>query len=105
VIGRKRSTFGQLGAGLALGAALILAGCGGTALDSESLEAEVSEYLHKSLHEDVKSIDCPSEEPVDPGRIVDCTVTLKGGQKKVIGIEIVNKDADIRVAHYRGANE
>jgi hypothetical protein len=99
-----RSLSALLGA-TALLAALVFAGCGGTALDAVSLEEEVTEYVEKSLHEDVKSVDCPSGEPVDPGRVVKCEVVLKGGAKKVAEIEITDKKADLRVKHYGGTNE
>jgi hypothetical protein len=98
--------LGRLGCVLAVGAVVMLvAGCGGTTVDSQSLEETISAYLQKSLHENVKSVSCPSDQPVDPGLIVKCDVTLKDGTEKVAAIEITNKDADIRVAHYGGSNE
>jgi hypothetical protein len=98
-----RSLPALLGVTALLG--LVAAGCGGTALDSGSLEVEVTEYARKSLHERVESVDCPSGEPVEKGRVVKCVVTLKGGGSKVAAIEITDEKADLRVKHYGGANE
>ncbi len=71
-------------------------------IDSQKMEETLSAYLQKSLHEDVKSVSCPSDQPVDPGLIVKCDVTLKEGKEKVAAIEITNKDADFRVSALRG---
>jgi len=81
----------------------VATGCGGTVLEAEGVEIEVGDYLRKSLHENVESVECPAGEPVEAGRVVECDVTLKSGQRKVVSIEIVNEDADIRVAHYGGS--
>jgi hypothetical protein len=108
VIGQKgeRMSFGRIGGvlGLLLAAA-VLAGCGGTVLDSTAIEEQVDAYVENSLHESVKSVDCPSGEPVDPGLIIKCDVSLKDGGKKVASVEITNKDADFRIARYGGSNE
>jgi hypothetical protein len=86
-------------------AAVFAGGCGGTVIDSTGMEETVSEYLEKSLHEDVKSVDCPSDQPPDPGLIIKCDVALKGGTKKVASVEVTNKDADFRIKQYGGSNE
>jgi hypothetical protein len=97
--------YGLLGA-MAVVAMLALAGCGGTVVDSTAMSEDLkSTYLEKSLHESVKSVDCPSNQSVDPGRIINCDVTLQGGAHKVLTVEITTKEADYRVKHYGGANE
>jgi hypothetical protein len=98
-----RSLPALIGATALLG--LLVAGCGGTSLDSSGLETEVAEYARKSLHERVESVDCPSGEPVEKGRVLKCVVRLKGGGSKVAAMEIIDKKADVRVKHYGGANE
>jgi len=98
-----RSLPALLGATALLG--LLAAGCGGKTLDSSGLETEVAEYARKSLHERVESVDCPSGEPVEKGRVIRCVVTLKGGGSKVAAIEITDEKADVRVKHYGGVNE
>jgi hypothetical protein len=84
---------------------VFVAGCGGTVIDSTGMEETVQEYLEKSLHEDVKSVECPSDQPPDPGLVIDCHVTLKGGEAKVATVEVTNKDADFRIKRYGGSNE
>jgi hypothetical protein len=98
-------SFPALLAAAVVSAALAFAGCGGTVIDATSMEETVAAYLRNSLQEDVKSVDCPSGEPVDPGLVIDCEVTLKGGEKKVAAIEVTNKQADFRVKRYGGTNE
>ena len=88
-----------------LAAALFVAGCGGTVVDATAMDEDLTAYLEKSLHEDVKSVDCPSDQSVDPGRIIKCDVTLRGGAHKVLTVEITTKEADYRVKRYGGANE
>jgi hypothetical protein len=82
-----------------------LAGCGGTVIDSTGMEETVQEYLEKSLHEDVKSVDCPSDQPPDPGLVIDCDVTLEDGKTKVAAVEVTSKDADFRIKQDGGSNE
>jgi uncharacterized protein DUF4333 len=86
-------------------AALAFAGCGGTVIDATSMEETVDDYLVKQLNEDVKSVSCPSDQPVDPGLEIDCDVTLKGGEEKIATVEITNEKADFRIKHYEGSNE
>ena len=90
---------------LAVASMAFVVGCGGTVIDSTGMEETVQEYLEKSLHEDVKSVDCPSDQPPDPGLVIDCDVTLKDGKAKVAAVEVTNKEADFRIKQYGGSNE
>jgi len=99
------SRFNALLGAVALVAALLFAGCGGTVIDVTTMEEDIAAYVEKTLDEDVKSVDCPSDQPVDPGLKFKCEVTLKGGKVKEATVEVTNKDADYRIAHYGGANE
>jgi hypothetical protein len=90
---------------LAAASMAFAAGCGGTVIDSTGIEETVQEYLEKSLHEDVKSVDCPSGQSPDPGLVIKCDVVLKGGETKVASVEVTNKDADFRIKQYGGSNE
>jgi hypothetical protein len=100
-----RRFYGLFGA-LALVALLTMAiGCGGTVVDATAMNEDLTAYLEKSLHENVKSVDCPSDQPVDPGLVIKCDVTLQGGAHKVLTVEITTKEADYRVKHYGEANE
>ena len=85
--------------------AVFAVGCGGTVVDSTAMEEDIAAYVEKSLHEDVKSVDCPSDQPVDPGLKIRCEVTLKDGKVKVATAEVTNRDADYRIAQYGGSNE
>jgi hypothetical protein len=100
------SLFPRLVAIAAVAAAVFfIASCGGTVVDATAMDEDLTAYLEKSLHENVKSVDCPSDQSVDPGRIIKCDVTLQGGAHKVLTVEITTKEADYRVKHYGGANE
>jgi Asp-tRNA(Asn)/Glu-tRNA(Gln) amidotransferase C subunit len=91
-------------AGVVLIAAFAV-GCGGTVVDSTAMEEDIAAYIEKTQQEDVKSVDCPSDQPVDPGLEIRCEVTLKDGKVKVATAEVTNKDADYRIARYGGSNE
>jgi Domain of unknown function (DUF4333) len=100
------SFFGRLAAVAVVAAAVFfIASCGGTVVDSTAMEEDLTAYLEKSLHERVKSVDCPSDEPVEKGLVIECEVKLEGGDEKPLTVEITTKEADYRVKHYGGANE
>jgi hypothetical protein len=97
-----RRFYGLLGA-LAVIAALV--GCGGTVVDSAAMEEDLTAYLERSLHKDVKSVDCPSDQSVDKGLTFQCDVKLDGGGESPLTVEITSEEADYRVKRYGGANE
>lgn len=86
---------------LALAAAA--AGCGGTVVDRAKLEATMRQSLEGSLHEKIKSVECPSDQPVDPGSTFTCDVSFTDGQRKAATLEIRNKDADISIVGLKPA--
>jgi len=87
---------------VALGAAaFVLTGCGGTVIDDVKAADTIQSYLEKSLDEDVRSVDCPSDQPVDPKSTFDCEVTLAGGERKIATVEILNENADFGVVDYK----
>jgi hypothetical protein len=90
---------------LAAASMVFVVGCGGTVIDSTGMEETIQEYIEKSLHEDVNSVDCPSDQPPDPGLVIKCDVSLEGGKTKVAAVEVTNKDADFRIKQYGGSNE
>jgi hypothetical protein len=71
-----------------------LAGCG-TVVDKEKLEDTVQASLEKSIHEKIKTVECPSDQSVDPGATFTCTVTFSDDRREVATLKIRNKDADI----------
>lgn len=94
--------WGALAAAAAVAlAALLVAGCGGTVVDDVGMADKLRIYLETSLHEKVRSVDCPSDQPVDPGSTFDCEVALAGGERKIATVEIRNEDADWAVADYK----
>jgi Domain of unknown function (DUF4333) len=82
-------------------AALAVVGCGETVVDDVKTADTLQRYLERSRGEDVRSVDCPADQPVDPKSTFDCEVVLVGGQQKVITVEISNEDADFGVVDYK----
>jgi hypothetical protein len=83
---------------LALAAAVLSVlteGCGQTVVDSEKLEDTVQASLEKSIHEKIQGVDCPSDEPVEPGATFTCEVIFSGGRREVATLKIRDEDADI----------
>jgi hypothetical protein len=84
-----------------LAVALVSAGCGGTTIDDAKMEDTIQHYLEKDLHEDVKSIDCPSGEPVEANNRFDCAVVLDDGKKMIVTVKIRDTDANFDIVDYR----
>ncbi len=94
---------------VALFAALLLAGCGETVVDSAKTEEQLQASLSKSLGEKVSSVECPSGQKVEAGATFTCSVKLSGGKTETVTLKIRNKNADISVIKLTeggsGANE
>ncbi len=86
-------------------AALPLAGCGGTVLDTTKTEEQLQASLSKSLHEKVSSVDCPSGQEVEAGATFTCSVKLSSGETRTATLKIRNKDADVSVIHLSGTSQ
>jgi uncharacterized protein DUF4333 len=97
---RSLSFYGSLAAAAAL-AGTVIFGCGGTVIDDAKTADTIQSYLEKSLNEDVRSVDCPSDQPVDPKSTFDCEATLVGGEQKIVTVEIRNEDADFIIVNYK----
>ena len=78
-----------------------VAGCGETVIDDAKNEAMLEEYVEDSLGKKVSTVECPSGVEVEKGATFECTVTLAGGERETATIEVLNEDADIRVADLR----
>jgi Domain of unknown function (DUF4333) len=74
--------------------AVALYGCG-TVVDRAKLQDTVQASLEKSIHEKIKSVECPSDQSVDPGATFNCTVIFSDDRREVATLKIRNKDADI----------
>jgi hypothetical protein len=88
-------------AALLLAVALVAAGCGETQIDDVKMEDTIQQYLEKDLNEDVKSIDCPSGEPVEADNRFDCAVVLDDGRKMIVTVKIHDEDANFGIVDYR----
>lgn len=75
--------------------ALVATGCGDTVIDSKSAEETVQASLEKSLHEKIKSVDCPSGQKVEPGETFSCEVNFSQGKQATATLKILNEDADM----------
>jgi Domain of unknown function (DUF4333) len=76
-------------------AAIVAAGCGETVIDATKAEDTLEASLEKSLHEKIKSVDCPSDVGVEAGATFTCTVDFSNGSRETATLKIRNKDADI----------
>jgi Domain of unknown function (DUF4333) len=84
-------------------------GCGGTVLDSAKTEDTLAHSLESERGEKVASVECPSDQEVEPKATFECTIQLENGQQEMATLEIRNEDADVSVISIeeegRGANE
>jgi hypothetical protein len=80
-----------------LAAALATSGCGGTVIDHVKAEDTLQANLGKALHEKITSVECPSDQKVEPGKTFACTVESSDGTQATATLKILNKDADVRV--------
>ena len=82
---------------LVLVSSAVAYGCGGTVLDQAKLDDTTQASLERSLHERIKSVDCPSDLSVDPGSTFECEVVFPDGKRESAILKIRNKDADISI--------
>jgi hypothetical protein len=71
------------------------AGCGETVIDDVKAEGAIQSNLEKSLHEKIKSVDCPSDQQVEAGQTFTCTVIFSDDKQATATLKILNKDADV----------
>jgi hypothetical protein len=88
-----------------LAAAVLVAGCGETVIDTTKTEEQLEANLSHSLNEKVSSVDCPSDQKVEKGATFDCSVKLQKGEEQTVTLKIRNSDADISVINISGPNE
>jgi hypothetical protein len=80
-----------------LAIAFAAAGCGETVIDGKNTEETLQKSLEGSLHAKIKSVDCPSDQKVEPGETFTCTVIFSDGKHATVTLKIRNKDADISI--------
>ncbi|MGA8745117.1 MAG: DUF4333 domain-containing protein [Solirubrobacterales bacterium] len=93
------SRAGAAAALIAVG--VLLAGCGGTVIDSSKVEAAIQTNLQKALHEKVSSVSCPSEQKVEPGSTFTCTVSFSSGKQATATLKILNKEGNVSLIDLR----
>lgn len=76
-------------------------GCAGTVIDSAKLEATIKSNVERSLHQKVTSVDCPSDQKVDPGATFSCTIEFSNGKHATSTWKIRNKEADVDLVGFK----
>ncbi|MET0558022.1 MAG: DUF4333 domain-containing protein [Solirubrobacterales bacterium] len=76
-------------------AAFVVVGCGETVIDDQKAEGAIQTSLEKSLHEKIKSVDCPSDQKVEAGKTFTCVVNFSNGKQATATLKILNEDADV----------
>jgi Domain of unknown function (DUF4333) len=76
-------------------AGLLAVGCGETVIDDVKAEGAIQSNLEKSLREKIRSVDCPADQEVEPGRTFVCTVKIADGNQATATLKILNEDADV----------
>jgi hypothetical protein len=86
----------RCGAAVALlSIALVAAGCGDTVIDGTKTEDTLQSSLEKTLHEKITSVECPSNQKVEPGKTFTCTVVFADGKQATATLKIRDKEADV----------
>jgi hypothetical protein len=101
----SKSPFGpRVLAPIALLVALLaLAGCG-TVVDKVKLQDTVQASLEDSIHEKIKKVECPSDQPVEPGATFSCDVIFSDDRREEAILKIRNEEADITMISLKPKN-
>ena len=92
------------GLGTAVACAAIAAvalGCADTVLDISNTEDTIRQNLERSLDRRISSVDCPSDQAVDPGATFTCKVRYSDGREATATLRIRNQDADLDLIDLR----
>lgn len=73
----------------------LLAACGDTIIDATKTEETIQANLEKSVHEKIKTVDCPSDQKVEVDKTFTCTVIFATGKQATATLKIRNKEADV----------
>lgn len=82
-------------------AALLVAACGETVIDSANLEETVEQNLERSQGRTVRAVDCPSDQEVVVDATFTCTVEYSDGGEATATLRIRNEDADLSLIDLR----
>jgi hypothetical protein len=78
-----------------------IAGCGGTVIDTSKTEDTLQANVEDARHEKINSVDCPSDQEVDPGATFDCAVNFTDGKKATVTLKIRNENADVDLVGFK----
>jgi Domain of unknown function (DUF4333) len=88
--------IGRTGALAALlAAALAVAGCGGTEIDSQKTEEQLKASIENIHGDKVSAVECPSGVAVEPGATFTCSVKFSSGKEETATLKIRDKEADL----------
>lgn len=73
-------------------------------IDRVKLQDTVQASIEDSIHEKIKAVDCPSDQPVDPGATFTCEVTFSDDRREAAVLKIRNEDADISMIGLKPKN-
>jgi hypothetical protein len=94
-----RRILGALALVLALAFAAL--GCGDTIIDRAKTEDTIKANVEKSLKQKVASVECPSDQKVEPGKTFTCTIEFSSGDHATSTWKIRNKEADIDIVGFK----
>ncbi|HEV2790483.1 MAG TPA: DUF4333 domain-containing protein [Solirubrobacterales bacterium] len=80
-----------------------LSGCG-TVIDRVKLQDTVQASLEDSIHEKIKKVECPSDQPVEPGATFSCDVIFSDHRREEAILKIRNEEADITMVSLKPKN-
>lgn len=77
--------------------ACLVAGCGDTIVDATKTEEAVQANLEKSVHEKIKTVECPSDQKVEVDETFTCTVVFADDKQANATLKIRNEEADVSI--------
>ena len=86
---------GSRGLGLALAAAILVAGCGTATLDASALEDEIAAELERQSAER-PAVDCPDDEEATAETTFVCTLTLSDDSRSAVRVTLLDDDGAFR---------
>lgn len=77
--------------------AVAMVGCGGTEIDEKRTREAILYDVEQKTGVGVEWVRCPSGVAVVPGDEFECRVKARDGRVAIARLEIVNRDADVRI--------
>jgi len=96
-VNSSRSALMSVAALLTCVAALAVAGCGGTVVDSQKAEDAIQQNIESSTKLTVESVSCPDNVDVEAGATFDCDIKFADGKTAKATLKILNNDADVKI--------